>query len=62
MKKYKPKSQLGQLVRTADIKKVLSKGDSTNWSSNYAPELKSNMTQLLHIQSTIYLKDIMKTY
>ena len=28
----KPKFQLGQLVRTADIKKVLSKGDSTNYS------------------------------
>ena len=23
---------MGQLVRTADIKKVFSKGDSTNWS------------------------------
>ena len=30
--KQKPKFQLGQLVRTADIKKVFSKGDSTNWS------------------------------
>ena len=28
----KPKSNLGQLVRTADIKRVFSKGDSTNWS------------------------------
>ena len=28
----KPKFKLGQLVRTADIKKVFSKGDSTNWS------------------------------
>ena len=27
-----PKHKLGQLVRTADIKKVFSKGDSTNWS------------------------------
>ena len=30
--KQKPKFQLGQLVRTADIKKVFSKADSTNWS------------------------------
>ena len=30
--KQKPKFQLGQLVRTAVIKKVFSKGDSTNWS------------------------------
>ena len=29
---HKPKFKLGQLVRTADIKKVFSKGDSTNWS------------------------------
>ena len=28
----KPKLNLGQLVRTADIKRVFSKGDSTNWS------------------------------
>ena len=28
-----PKLQLGQLVRTADIKRVFSKGDSTNWSN-----------------------------
>ena len=28
----KPKYNLGQLVRTADIKKVFSKGDSTNYS------------------------------
>ena len=30
--KQKPKFQLRQLVRTADIKKVFSKGDSTNYS------------------------------
>ena len=28
----KPKYKLGQLVRTADIKRVFSKGDLTNWS------------------------------
>ena len=28
----KPKFKLGQLVRTADNKRVFSKGDSTNWS------------------------------
>ena len=28
----KPKFKLGQLVGTADIKRVFSKGDSTNWS------------------------------
>ena len=30
--KQRPKFKLGQLVRTADIKKVFSKGDSTNFS------------------------------
>ena len=30
--KHIPKNKLGQLVRTADIKRVFSKGDSTNWS------------------------------
>ena len=30
--KQRPKYKLGQLVRTADIKQVFSKGDSTNWS------------------------------
>ena len=29
---HKPKFVLDQLVRTADIKRVFSKGDSTNWS------------------------------
>ena len=28
----KPKLESGQLVRTADNKRVLSKGGSTNWS------------------------------
>ena len=32
-KKKKPKFKLGDLVRTADIKKVFSKGDLTNWSN-----------------------------
>ena len=31
-KKIKPKFQLNDLVRTADLKKTLSKGDTTNWS------------------------------
>ena len=32
-KKKIPKYKLGDLVRTADIKKVFSKGDLTNWSN-----------------------------
>ena len=31
-RKLNPKYKLGQLVRTADNKKVFSKGDSTIWS------------------------------
>ena len=30
--KQTPKNKLGQLIRTADIKRVFSKGDSTNYS------------------------------
>ena len=31
-KKTKPKFQVNDLVRTADLKKTFSKGDTTNWS------------------------------
>ena len=31
-RKLKPKFQLNHLVRTADLKKTFSKGDTTNWS------------------------------
>ena len=31
-KKFKPKYEIGDLVRTADFKKTFSKGDTTNWS------------------------------
>ena len=31
-KKIKPKFQLNDLVRTADVKKTFSKSDTTNWS------------------------------
>ena len=33
-KKIKPKFQINNLVRTADLKKTFSKGDTTNWSYN----------------------------
>ena len=32
--RQQPKFNLGQLIRTADNKKVFSKGDSTSWSCN----------------------------
>ena len=31
-KKVKPKYEIGDLIRTADLKKTFSKGDTTNWS------------------------------
>ena len=31
-KKVKPKYEIGDLIRTADLKKTFSKGDMTNWS------------------------------
>ena len=31
-KKIKPKYEIGYLVRTAELKKTFSKGDTTNWS------------------------------
>ena len=31
-KKIKPRYEIGDLVRTADLKKTFSKGDTTNWS------------------------------
>ena len=31
-KKVKPKYEIGDLFRTADLKKTFSKGDTTNWS------------------------------
>ena len=32
--KIKPKHEIGDLVRTADLNKTFSKGDTTNWSYN----------------------------
>ena len=42
-KKLNPKYKLGQLVRTADIKRVFSKGDSTNYSYKV-----NTVTEVLH--------------
>ena len=50
----KPKFKLGQLVRTADIKRVFSKGDSTSWSKkNYIQSQKSFTIVYLAIELTI---------
>ena len=41
--KQKPKIQLGQLVRTSDIRSLFSKGDSTNYSYEVC-----TITQVIH--------------
>ena len=41
--KQQPKYKLGQVVRTADIKRVFSKGDSTNYSYKLY-----NITEVIH--------------
>ena len=41
--KQPPKFELGQLVRTADIKQVFSKGDSTNYSYKL-----NTITEVIH--------------
>ena len=60
--KQTPKLQQGQLVRTADIKRNFSKGDSTNWSYKLFRLLKSYKTQFPLMESTVYPRDIIKVY
>ena len=43
------KLKLGQLIRTADIKKVFSKGDSTNWSFKLY-----TITEVIHDTISLY--------
>ena len=42
----KPKINLGQLVGTADIKQVFSKGDGTNWTYKLYPKTEVIMTTI----------------
>ena len=50
--KRKPKFKLGQLVRTADIKRVFSKEDSTNYSYKLY-----TITEIIHDTIPIYRID-----
>ena len=50
--KQQPKFKLGDLVRTADIKTVFSKGDSTNWSYKLY-----TITEVIHVTITSYRID-----
>ena len=61
--KQKPKYKLGQLVRTADIKRVFSKGDiQRTIVINYIQSQKLYTTPSLAIELTICPRDIMKIY
>ena len=53
----KPKYRLGQLVRTADIKKAISKGDSTNWSYILYTITEKIFDIIPTCRSTIYPRD-----
>ena len=50
--RQQPKHKLGQLVRTADIEKVFSKGDSTNWSREL-----NTITEVIHDTIPSYQAD-----
>ena len=50
--KHLPKFNLGQLVRTADIKRVFSKSDSTNWSLQLY-----TITEVIHDNIPSYRND-----
>ena len=55
---HKPKYKLGQLVRTADIKRVFSKGDSTNYSYKLY-----TITEIIHDTIASYrLNDLPERY
>ena len=47
--KQKPKFKLGDLVRTSDIKKIFSKGDSTNYSCKLY-----TITEVIHDNNIVY--------
>ena len=63
-KKVKPKFQINDLVRTADLKKTFSKGDTTNWSYKLfkITEIIKNTIPSYHIDklSERYNKSLLK--
>ena len=60
--KQQPKYKLGQLVRLADIKRIFSKKDSTNYSSELYTITEVFMMLYHPVESTIYLREILKIY
>ena len=59
--KHTPNFHLGQLVRTADIKRVFSKGDSTNWSYKLYT-INEIIFDTIPIYRINYLPEITKNY
>ena len=60
-KKPNPKYKLGQLVHTADTKRLFSKGDSTNYSYKFYTITEVIHDNFHHIDLTTYRRVIMKT-
>ena len=62
--KIKPKNEIGDLVRTADLKKTFSKSDTTNWSYklNKITEIINETIPSYHINNLKerYNKSLMK--
>ena len=54
-KKIKPKYEIGDLVRTADLKKTFSKSDTTNWAYNL-----SQITKIINDTLPSYKIDSLK--
>ena len=54
-KKVKPKFQINDLVRSADLKKTFSKGDTTNWSYKLY-----KITEIIKDTVAAYKKDNLK--
>ena len=62
-KKFKTKYGKGVLVRTADLKRTFSKGDTTNWLYIYYKKLQKIVSIQYRVIALInYQKDIMKLY
>ena len=61
-KEIKPKFQINDIVRTTDLKKTFSKGDTTNWSYKLCKITEIINDIIPSYRLTIYQKDIMNRY
>ena len=60
--KIKPKFQVNDLLRTADLNKLFSKGDTTNWSYKLRKSTEIIIDTVASKKTTIYHNDIMNRY